>query len=226
MVRHSRSTHGCRYGASRVPTRPIPHPRAVPIPWHRTKNAWPGWEMPPALAGSQSGNDLARLPRAVPGSCRAIPAELVTDNGTAIHPAAAGLRSLIYRLRRPAASRAEMPRNAFGKPQLPPDSPAKPEAQRCCRKRRRAKGREMPRRQRGTCSWRPQPCDRRGQKPSQPCREFPAVWQSADATKQGREGVWGQGPDTLLLPGSTPGPHCRRLPAAELLREPGEGGKD
>lgn len=47
--------------------------------------------MSPALAGSQTGNDPARLPRApaVPGSCRAIPAELIMDNGTAIHPASA-----------------------------------------------------------------------------------------------------------------------------------------
>lgn len=55
-----------------------------------------------------------------------------------------------------------------------------------------------------------QPCDSRGQKPSQACREFPAVWQSADATKQG-ERAFGDRGWTRCSCQSTPGPHSRRL---------------
>lgn len=80
--------------------------------------------------------------------------------------------------------------------------------------------------QQSTCSWQSQPCDGQGQKTSQPCREFPAAWQTADATNQGERAFGDRGTDMLLLLRSALGLHSRQLQVAELLGEADWGGKD
>lgn len=77
------------------------------------------------------------------------------------------------------------------------------------------------REQQGTCSWRSQPHHGRGQKASQPPRESPAVWQTADAMNQGERAFGDRGTDTLLLLTSNLGLRSHQLPVAELLGSKG-----
>lgn len=120
-----------QYGASGVPTTPMAVSLAQPRRAGRCPRLWQG-HSPGMTPPGFPGLPLCPAPR---GCCRAIPAELIMDNGTAIHPAAARLCSLIYRLRRPlrchrgrqrAGTSGEMPRNAFRKPRLPLGFPRTP----------------------------------------------------------------------------------------------------
>lgn len=172
---HAPGIHRRQHGARGTPLTPrFPSPcggcrAALPTPRLCTKSTWPAalrsacraGRCPRLCPGHSPGMTWPGFPRltlcqAPRGSCRAIPTELIMDNGTTIHPGAAGLCSLIYRLRRPlrchggqhrAGTTREMPRNVLRKPQLPLDSP-KLRSSVLLPKAATREGREMPSRQR------------------------------------------------------------------------------